>query len=1086
MKMKKNLLLSKLNSSKKSVLILLLAICTCYSSFAQTRQITGTVTSSNDGNPVPGASVKIKGTSTGIVTDVNGAFKLSVAPGATLVISFIGYDTQEVPIGVKNTYAVRLSPNTNTLAEVAVVSIGYGTTKKKDLTGSVSSVSAATIAKVPVTTLDQALQGRAAGVQVTNNDASPGGNVSILVRGVGSLASNGNGPLYVIDGFPLDNGGINNINPSDIASIDVLKDASATAIYGIRAANGVVIITTKKGKKGGAQVSLDAYVGFQSKPKEYNVLNAQQFATLYTTIAADPKQSVALPAFAPYSDPSSLHNINWQNEVYRTGMTQNYSLAIRGGSDKVQASTSIGYYDQKGIVLDSYFKRVTFGNNTDYQPTNWLKSSTSVKYTYQDSQNLFGSNLQSGGGLVQLTELPPTLDGGNKATYLPYDGNGNYGFYNPKFTEISSYANPLYTLGNNRSYGISNFILANTSLEATIIDGLKVKSNVGINLSDYSGSYFSPEDDRANNQYPGSQVVNAFYSQHINQTFNWLWENTISYDKTFGKHTINLLAGASEQKTFWSGMGGSGIPPNGVIRDLAQVSNLKLDTNSPAGSNTGNGSNIYALQSYFGRATYSYDDKYILTGTIRRDGSSKFDPSNAYGTFPSGALAWKAKEESFLKNVTWLNDLKFRGSYGEVGNQGAILPFQYQELFSTGYAASVNGGGVDNLGYPFDKLYQYGTAQTQPANTKLKWETDYQTDIGTDMAFLNGDLTVTADWYNRRSKDFLLSIAVPAQTGFNYETKNVGSIDNKGLELAVNYNHKVNSDLQYGIGVTFSTVNNKLTSVTSGANYITNFGGLTVPADGWATFSETNIGQPVGEFYGYKSLGIIQSQAQLDALNASAVAKHGAGSVYQKTTTQPGDRYFADTNGDGIVDANDQVSLGSPLPKFYGGVDLTASYKNFDFNAYFYGIYGNKIFNFQESVLESFQNRSFVGVENVGTDYYNNYWTPSRPSNVYARASANDDVEGNNVASSAYIQNGSYLKLKTFTVGYTLPSSILKNLAISKVRVYLSTQNLFTITGYKGLDPEIGIQGGNATQNGIDTGTYPSSRFYTVGVNVTF
>ena len=1050
----------------------------------KTGQITGRVTSSDNGNPLPGVSIRVKGTSQGVVSDINGVFKISTPNNATLVLSYIGYVPQEVSAksAVVN---VKLVPNINTLSEVAVVSIGYGTTRRADLTGSVSSVSAATIAKVPITSLDQALQGRAAGVQVTNNDASPGGNVSVLIRGVGSLATNGNSPLYVVDGFPLDNGGINNINPSDIASLDVLKDASATAIYGIRAANGVVIVTTKKGRKDGVQVSLDAYNSFQSKPKEYSVLNAQQFATLYNTIAADPLQTVTLPAVPPFANPSSLHNIDWQNVVYRTGLTQNYSLAIRGGSDKTQASTSIGYYDQKGIVLGSYFKRVTFGNNTDYQPFNWLRSSSSVKYTWQDAQNPYGGQLQNGGSLIQLSELPPTLDGGNTLTNQVKDSNGNFGFYNPNYTQLKSYNNPLYTIDNNRSYGQTNFLLANTSLEAKIYDGLKIKTNIGINASNFSGSFFSPEDDRANSQYPGAQTTAAFYSQHINQTFDWLWENTLSYDKTFGKHAINFLAGASEQKTFWSGMGGQGIPPNGVIRDLAQVSNLKLDTNSPPGSNTGNGENIYALQSYFGRITYKYDDRYILTGTVRRDGSSKFDQSNYYGTFPSGAIAWKAKDESFLKNVSWLTDLKFRGSYGEVGNQGSILPFQSEELFSTGYAASVNGGGVDNLGYPFNKLYQNGTAQTQPANIKLKWETDYQTDIGTDVSFLNGDLSLTVDWYNRRSKDFLLSVAVPAQTGFNYLTKNIGSMDNKGLEFAVSYNHRTSTDFQYGINVTLATVNNKLTSITSGTDFIQNFGGLNVPGDGWATFSETHIGQPVGEFYGYKSLGIIQNQTQLDALNASAVAKHGAGSFYQKAGTLPGDRYFADTNGDGIVDANDQVSLGSPLPKFYGGFDLTASYKAFDFNAYFYGVYGNKIFDFQESALESFQNRSSVSIENVSEQYYNNYWTPARPSNVYARASANDDVEGNSVASSAYIQNGSFLKLKTFTIGYSLPQDIAKKISVTKIRLYFSTQNLFTITSYKGLDPEIGIQGGNPTQNGVDTGTYPSSKFYTLGVNFT-
>jgi TonB-dependent starch-binding outer membrane protein SusC len=1084
--MTKNVLIIKFNSCKRSILIVLFSIVICLDAFAQNRQITGKVTSSDNGEPLTGVSVRVKGTPSGTTTDVSGSFKISVSADATLVFGYIGYVSQEVAVVGNSIIDVKLVPDINTLHEVEVVAIGYGTTARKDLSGAISSVSAATIAKVPVTTLDQALQGRMAGVQVTNNDASPGGNVTILVRGVGSLANNGNGPLYVVDGFPLDNGGINNINPNDIASIDVLKDASATAIYGIRAANGVVLVTTKKGKKDGVQVSFDMYDAFQSKPKEYSVLGSTDFATLYNTIAADPLQTVHLPTFATYTNPSALHNVDWQNVVYRPGLTQSYSLAIRGGSNKVQASTSVGYYDQKGIVIGSYFKRVTLGNNTDYQPVKWFKSSTSIKYTWQDQQNPLGGQLQNGGSLIQVTELPPTLDGGNLLTSEVKDANGNYGFFNPKLTQISSYGNPLYNVQTQRSSGMSNFLLGNTSFEATIIDGLKIKSNGGVNISTFSGSFFSPEDDRASVQYPGSQIQNAFYSQHINQTFDWLWENTLSYDKTFGKHTINFLAGASEQKTFWTGMGGQGIPPNGIIRDLAQVSNLKLDTNNPPGSNSGNGENIYALQSYFGRLTYKYDDKYILTGTVRRDGSSKFDPSNYYGTFPSGAVAWKAKDEAFLKNVSWLSDLKLRGSYGEVGNQGPILPFQSEELFSTGFGASVNGGGVDNLGYPFNKLYQNGTAQTQPANIKLKWETDYQTDIGMDASFLNGDLTVTADWFNRRSKDFLISLAVPAQTGFNFLTKNIGSMDNKGLEFAINYNHRVSGDFQYGINLTLSTVDNKLTSITSGANFVTNFGGLTVPADGWGTFSETNIGQPVGEFFGYKSLGIIQSQAQLDALNESAAAKHGAGSFYQKNITKPGDRLFADINGDGIVDANDQISLGSPLPKFYGGVDFTASYKSFDFNAYFYGVYGNKIFNFQESALESFQNRSFVGVENVSQQYYNSYWTPARPSNTFARATANDDVEGSNVASSAYIENGSFLKLKNFTIGYTLPAEIAKTISVTKIRLYFSTQNLFTITSYKGLDPEIGLQGGNATQNGIDTGTYPSTKFYTVGLNVTF
>ncbi len=1069
-------------------MVFLLAMCTFYTAFAQNRQITGKVTSSDDGSALPGVSVKLKGTNLGTVTDVNGVFKISASNSSVLTFSFIGYTSQDVSVGSASNLTVRLAPDARTLAEVNVVSVGYGTQKRKDLSGSISSVTAAQIEEVPVTSLDQALQGRASGVQVINNDASPGGNVSVLIRGVGSLAPNGNGPLYVIDGYPLDNGGLNNINPNDIASIDVLKDASATAIYGIRAANGVVLVTTKKGKKDGVVVTFDAFDAFQSKPKEYKVLNADQFATLYNTVAADPTQTLHLQPIPVFANPAALHNVDWQNAIYKTGLTQSYSLSFRGGTDKVQSASSVGYYAQQGIVTGSWYKRFTLSTNTDYEPVKWLKSSTSFKYTNSRQNTPFGGLGSS--NLELLSETPPTLDGGNQLTYQIKDANGNYGFFNPTntYSQIKGYGNPLYGIQNNRTDGLNGFLLANTSLEATIFDGLKFKTFAGVNISNSENYYYSPEDDRAANQYPGSQVQNAFYNQHINQTFNWDWANTLTYDKTFGKHAINVIAGTEEEKTIWDGMGGQGIPPNAYIRDLSQVTQLVLDANNPPGSNSGNGQNIYTLQSYFGRATYQFDNKYIINGTVRRDGSSKFPANNQYGTFPSGSVAWKVKQESFLKNTTWLTDLKLRGSYGATGNQGTIIPFQYQQLFSTGHPASyAPGGGIsaDNLGYPFNKLYQSGTASVQGANSKLKWETDYQTDIGVDAAFLNGDLTVTADWFNRKSKDFLLTLSAPAQTGYNTFTQNVGSADNKGLEVAINYNHKINSDVSYGIALTVTTVSNKLTSLTSGANTFTNYGGFTPTGDGWGTFSNTTVGGPIGEFYGYKSLGVIQTQAQLNALNANAVAKQGAGAFYETSVTQPGDRLFADINGDGIVNALDRTAIGNPQPKFYGGLDLTTTYKSWDFNAYFYGVYGNKIFDNAESTLESFQNRNFVGVENVSLQYYNNYWTPSRPSNTFTRVEANDDVQQNLGPSTAYIQNGSFLKLKTFTVGYTLPGAFARKIAVNKVRFYVSSQNLFTITSYKGLDPEVGLIGGSATQAGVDSGTYPSSKYYTIGVDVT-
>jgi TonB-dependent starch-binding outer membrane protein SusC len=956
-----------------------------------------------------------------------------------------------------------------------VVVIGYGTAKRKDLTGAVSSVDANQIEKVPVTTLEQAMQGRAAGVQITQNDASPGGNINVLIRGTGSLANNGNVPLYVIDGYPLETGGINNINPNDIATLDILKDASATAIYGIRAANGVVIITTKKGKKGVVQVTLDGYDAFQSRPKEYKVLNAEQFGTLANEVAANSNGN--FQSFDAWANPSALHNLDWQNALYRPGLTQNYTMAIRGGSDKIQDATSIGFYDQKGIVQGAYFKRLTFSTNLDYQPAKWLRSSTSLKYSRQDQNVPFGSN--GSNNLLGLSELPPTMDSGNAATYQIYDGHGNYGFFNPIYTYVAKYSNPLFSINTNRYQNLTNFFLLSSSLEVTLFEGLRIKTNAGITYNGYTGYYFSPEDDRLVDQYGAAAgaTQDAAYSQSINSSFDWLWENTLSYDHSFGKHTINFVTGVTAQKNQYNSMAGSGIPPNNTIMDLAQSTAVVFTSGQ-------NGQTITSLASEFGRLNYNYDGRYYITGTLRRDGSSKFDEGHQYGVFPSGAVKWHAKNENFLQNVYWLSDLSFRGSYGLVGNSQTIAPFQFLAL----YAAGSGPNTAPDYGYTFGvpKTFNPGIYSTQPANPNLKWETDYQTDIGTDAAFFQNQLRLTVDWFDRRSKDFLLTIPAPAQTGYSFLTENVGSMVNKGVEVAIGFNHTVSRDFNWGANFTLTTVYNRLLSINTGTTQLANFGNptTTIPGDGWNPFSITKPGQPIGEFYGYKSLGIFQSQAQINALNQTAVSKGFA--AYQQTVTQPGDRYFADVMNLGAVNATDEIPLGSPLPKFFGGLTLDATYGAWDFNVFFYGSYGNKIFNFAESSLESFGNRNFVGVENISVNYLNNAWTPENHSNTYARITSNDDAIGSNVASSAYVEDGSYLKLKNLTVGYTFPGRLADRASLSRLRIYVSTQNLFTVTKYKGLDPEIGYQGGNATQNGVDNGTYPSSRFYTVGLNVAF
>ncbi|MEO5910298.1 MAG: TonB-dependent receptor [Pelobium sp.] len=1043
-------------------IVLSLSLMISLSGYAQTRQISGTITS--DDGPIPGATVIVKGTKTGVISDVNGAFKLAAPENATLVVSIVGYQTQELAIGASNTYEVKLVAAISALNEVVV--LGYGTAKRKDVTGSVSSVSAEQVAKVPVTALDQALQGRSSGVQVTNNDGAPGSGVTVLIRGVGSLGSND--PLYVVDGYPI-TGGLNNINPNDIASMDILKDASATAIYGVRASNGVVIITTKKGKAGSVEVALDAYSSIQSEPKKYSVLNAQQWATLAN-------QTPGFDRLPEWANPSALQNVNWQDEVYRKGLRQNYNLAIRGGSDKVQSAFSAGYYDQKGVVLGSFFKRMNLGMNIDYNATKWLKSSSSAKYSRQNNNNPFGT-----GALATLSELIPTI-GGNKLTNMAKDANGNYGFYDPVNTYTRSWNNPLYTIESQDAKNYTNYFLGTTSLEATLIEGLKIKTNLGINTTDYSGYFFTPSDTRSLDQYGVASANNLnTYSQSANNTFEYLWENTISYSNTFGDHAIDFVGGVSQQDNTFRQVGGNGNNLlSDAIRDLSQVQNLISFGNQQA----------FTLASQFARLNYKFKEKYLFTATVRRDGSSKFYEGNQYGVFPSASVAWRAKQESFLQDVKFISDLKFRASYGEVGNQAGIRPFQYLARYSSGGPATSGS----NVGYPFGNTYQNGLAYVNLDNKSLTWETSRQTDIGMDAAFLEGDLTLIVDYYRKDSKDFLLQIPTASQSGVTQSAQNAGSIRNQGVELSLNYKHLVN-DFTYGVGLNLTTVQNKLLSITKNTKFIGNLVNLTTPANGWQQFSQTNIGQPVGEFYGYESVGIFQTQAEINALNAKAPGGNYQGNAAQPT--QPGDRKFKDINGDGLITADDRTSLGSPIPKFYGGVNLDLAYKEFDFNAFFYGSYGNKIFNYQARNLESFQAPGFVGIQNVSTEYNDNHWSPTNPSNRFARVNYNDDVSANNVASSIYVENGSYLRLRNVTLGYTIPNDIAKKLALNRVRIYLAAQNLFTFTKYSGLDPEIGQPTGtdpnnnnssasNPTASGVDVGTYPSSRFYTLGFNVTF
>lgn len=1029
--------------------------------FAQTRTVKGKVVDKAN-EPLIGVAVNIKNTSQGSITDFEGNYSIQVnTENAVLVFSYIGYDKQEIKVGARNVIDVVMHEASIALDQVVVV--GYGTSKRGDVTGSISSIDAAEIKKVPVVNVGQALQGRMSGVQVTNNDGTPGAGVQVLIRGVGSFGDNS--PLYVVDGYP--GASISNLNPSDIQSIDVLKDASAAAIYGNRAANGVVIITTKRGNADKMQLSVDATVSVQFKPSTFDVLNAQDFASLATEIS---KKENA-PVLDAWANPSGLRTIDWQDLMYRAGLKQNYNLSLRGGSEKVQTSISLGLTNQEGVVRFSDYKRYNIALTQDYKPLKWLKSSTSLRYAYTDNKTVFGSGQ---GGVGRLAKLIPTMTG-NPLTDEVENANGVFGFYDKNANAVRDNENVYARSKSNDQKNISHNLIANTSLEINPFKGLVFKTNFGISYGASSGYDFNPYDDRV----PTTRL--ATYRQYASNSFEYLWENTLNYSNTFGKHSIDVLGGVSIQENTARNMSvyGEGLSSDG-LRNLGSLQTMR--------DISGN-QQTWSLASQFARLTYKFAERYILTGTVRRDGSSRFMRGNRWGVFPSVSAAWRIKEETFLKDMDFISNLKLRASYGEAGNQNIGL-FQYQSSYTTGKRNS-------NYGYVFgqDKTYIDGMVQAFLPNPNLKWETSKQTDIGIDLGFFNNKLMLTADYYIKKSSDFLLEIQMPSQTGFTKATRNVGSVKNNGFEFSVDYRDN-SHDFKYGINVNLTTVKNKIERLSPGKDAVANLQSLDFPTTGntsWAVFSMSKVGGSIGEFYGFQTDGIIQNQAEIDALNANARRLNQDDNVwYIASGTAPGDRKFIDQNGDGVITDADRVSLGSPLPKFYGGINFSGEYKGFDFNLFFNYSVGNKILNFVKRNLISMGGEGSIGLQNVGKEFYDNRWTETNPTNKYPRA-VWSDVSGNSRVSDAFVEDGSYLRLKNIEVGYTLPANILKKASISKLRIFASVQNLFTITGYSGMDPEIGQSmssstgvAGGVTASGVDVGIYPYSRFFTMGFNLEF
>ena len=664
---------------------------------------------------------------------------------------------------------------------------------------------------------------------------------------------------------------------------------------------------------------------------------------------------------------------------------------------------------------------------------------------------------------------------GNPLTDEVENANGVFGFYDKNANAVRDNENVYARSKSNDQKNISHNLIANTSLEINPFKGLVFKTNFGISYGASSGYDFNPYDDRV----PTTRL--ATYRQYASNSFEYLWENTLNYSNTFGKHSIDVLGGVSIQENTARNMSvyGEGLSSDG-LRNLGSLQTMR--------DISGN-QQTWSLASQFARLTYKFAERYILTGTVRRDGSSRFMRGNRWGVFPSVSAAWRIKEESFLKDVDFISNLKLRASYGEAGNQNIGL-FQYQSSYTTGKRSS-------NYGYVFgqDKTYIDGMVQAFLPNPNLKWETSKQTDIGIDLGFFNNKLMLTADYYIKKSSDFLLEIQMPAQTGFTKATRNVGSVKNNGFEFSVDYRDN-SHDFKYGVNVNLTTVKNKIERLSPGKDAVANLQSLGFPTTGntsWAVFSMSKVGGSIGEFYGFQTDGIIQNQAEIDALNANAHRLNQDDNVwYIASGTAPGDRKFIDQNGDGVITDADRVSLGSPLPKFYGGINLSGEYKGFDFNLFFNYSVGNKILNFVKRNLISMGGEGSIGLQNVGKEFYDNRWTETNPTNKYPRA-VWSDVSGNSRVSDAFVEDGSYLRLKNIEVGYTLPANILKKASISKLRIFASVQNLFTITGYSGMDPEIGQSmssstgvAGGVTASGVDVGIYPYSRFFTMGFNLEF
>nr|MBP7472000.1 TonB-dependent receptor [Prevotella sp.] len=1047
------------NAIKALVLLTLLTLSPMGAS-AQVNTVKGNV--SDDGGPIIGATIRLKGSSkAAAVTDFEGNFSLSAPKGSILEVTYLGYKTKEVKVGAGQ-LDVTLMQDNETLNEVVVV--GYGTMKRADLTGSVTSVGEKAFEKSIPTSIDQVLQGRAAGVQIQANTGTPGGSSTIRIRGTNSINATSQ-PIFVIDGVIIDsssddNGNTNplaSINPSDIETMDILKDASATAIYGSRASNGVIMITTKKGHAGQATITYDGYIGWQAMPKKLDVMNLQEYAQHYNDISAAGIKS----ASSTYVRPDLLgEGTDWQDELFRNAMMTSHNLSVTGGNDKVTYAFSGGYLDQDGIAIGSSYTRKTLRGNTDAQIKKWLRGGISFSFT--DSKQ----NTHANDNNIILTALrsQPTV-----AVTAP-DGS----FDGPDDQWMPD--NPVALAEITQNYNKKQNFRINTYLDATIIKGLTFKTELSADYNNNKYYYYMPD-----YQF-GIKTSDVRTSKWTStNTKYWSWRNVLSYNNTFGKHTINGMLGQEMSHYNYETQ---------VTSATGFSSNSATDPS--AGSNDSSQPVAYAdpssLFSYFGRAFYSYNDRYLATFTLRSDGSSKFSKGNRWGWFPSAALAWRASQEDFLKNNKIINNLKVRLGWGATGNQN-VENWSNIALLQT-YTTS----------------WGVGVLNGNNANEDLKWETTYSWNAGFDLSLFNSRIDLVFDWYYKKTNNLLMKTDLPAflgagaGSGYGVASNpwgNVGSLRNTGFEFTLNTINIQKKDFQWSSNFIFSLNRNKILSLDSATGTLPR--SFQVGSD-TQIVTNTVVGQPIAQFWGWKVIGRFDKPEDFYYKDADGNVKQVAipeGCTISKNGTWLGDYRFADLNNDGVIDNNDKTFIGNPEPKFTFGIGSTLSYKGFDFSFQFSGSYGNKILNYNRRQLEVTGSTSnllstvlnYARVEKIdpdGPDDFRNYYVVNAASTNMPRLYTESYSNLNNRVSDAYIEDGSYIRLQNISLSYTLPRKLISKLYLSNVKVYCNIQNLFTITEYDGYDPEVGSLWGDALKNGIDYNRYPSPRIYTFGLNVSF